>query len=101
VSETESGDQKNVLIVYGHNRCGLSLLIANTLKKNNIEHEWRDILQGDPAWKEELKELARGYLSVPTLVFPDGTVLVEPSPKKVLEKLDIHPKGLIQRLLGG
>ncbi len=97
---SEEGEAQEKLIVYGHNRCGLSHMIARTLKDNNIEHEWRDILQGDPAWKDELRQLARGYLSVPTLLFPDGSVLIEPSPKKLLEKLGHPSKGVFQRLFG-
>jgi hypothetical protein len=36
-----------------------------------------------------LKALARGYLSVPTLVFPDGSVMIEPSSRSVLLKLGL------------
>lgn len=57
------------------------------LTQLGIDFEWRDIADGEPAYREELKPLARGYLSVPTLVFPDGEVMVEPDPKRVLEKL--------------
>ena len=100
MSEVDKEEEENQVIVYGHTRCGLSNIIARTLKNNEIEHEWRDILVGDPAWKDELKNLARGYLSVPTIVFPDGSVLVEPSPKQLLEKLGQKPKGIVTRLLG-
>lgn len=100
MSDHDDGEQTNQIIVYGHNRCGLSKIIARTLQTNEIDHEWRDILQGDPAWKDELKKLARGYLSVPTIVFPDGSVLVEPSPKKLMEKLGQKPKGFFDKLLG-
>ncbi len=99
VKQTPDCGDKRQLIVYGHNRCALSNLIARTLQESEIDHEWRDILKGDPAWKDELKQLARGYLSVPTIVFPDGTVLVEPSPKQLLEKAGIKPKGIFERLL--
>jgi hypothetical protein len=44
-------------------------------------------VEGDSAYREELMPLASGFLSVPTLVFPDGEVMVEPNPKRVLEKL--------------
>ena len=49
-------------------------------------YEWRDIVDGDPDFKDELSLLARGHLSVPTVVFPDGEVMVEPNPKEVLAR---------------
>jgi mycoredoxin len=97
---SEEGGTQERLIVYGHNHCGLAIMIARTLKDNHIDHEWRDILHGDPVWKDELRRLAKGNLSVPTLLFPDGSVLIEPSPKKLLEKVGRPPKGVFQRLFG-
>jgi hypothetical protein len=44
-------------------------------------------MEGNPDYKNELRLLARGYLSVPTVVFPDGEVMVEPNPKEVLARL--------------
>ncbi len=79
------------LIVYGHHYCGLALMLADALAEHHIKHEWRDVRDGDPWFRDELRQLARGYLSVPTVIFPDGTVLVEPMPKDVLERL--RPSG--------
>jgi len=75
------------LIVYGHDYCGLSQMLAEALAENHIDHEWRDVKNGEPRFQNELRKLARGYLSVPTVIFPDGTVMVEPRPNRVLEKL--------------
>lgn len=86
------------LVVYGHDYCGQARMLADALKKHAIEHEWRDIRTGDPAYKDELRELARGYLSVPTVVFPDGTVMVEPWPETVLEKLGKRQPGVVEKL---
>ena len=57
------------MIVYGHHFCVQALQLARALKKNGVDHEWRDIMTGPPEWQEELKSLARGNLSVPTVVF--------------------------------
>ena len=75
------------LIVYGHNFCGLARMLADALAEHHIEHEWRDVRDGEPRFRDELRQLARGYLSVPTVIFPDGTVMVEPWPEDVLGKL--------------
>lgn len=88
------------LIVYGHNFCAQAGMLSRTLIDYDVDHEWRDIRNGDPAWQAELRALARGHLSVPTVIFPDGTVMVEPWPKQVLEKLGIQKSGFINRLFG-
>lgn len=84
--------QTEKLIVYGHDFCPLSRSVKRALNDNQIAFEWRDVETGDPRYKDELKKLARGYLSVPTVVFPDGTVMVEPNSTAVLKKLaSNHP----------
>lgn len=75
------------LIIYGHDFCGQARTLVRTLNQKEIEYEWRDIHHGDPAWKDELLTLAKGYLSVPTVIFPDGKVMVEPWPEDVLDHL--------------
>lgn len=75
------------LIVYGHHHCAEALRMEAFLNQNSIAYEWRDIAEGDPAFKEELRLLANGYLSVPTIILPNGEVLVEPYPREVFSKL--------------
>ncbi len=88
------------LVVYGHDYCTQAVHLARALADYEIRHEWRDIMNGPEEWKDELRKLARGYLSVPTVIFSDGTVMVEPWPRQVLEKVGIEQKGLLDRLLG-
>ena len=75
------------LIVYGHKYCAGALYLEGYLNRNGIAFEWCDIAEGNPHFKDELRLLARGYLSVPTVVFPDGEVPVEPNLKEVLARL--------------
>lgn len=75
------------LVVYGHKYCAGAVYLEGYLNRNGIAYEWRDIAGGNPHFKDELRLLARGYLSVPTVVFPDGEVMVEPDPKDVLARL--------------
>jgi hypothetical protein len=65
-------------------------MLYHSLEEHGIAYEVRDILKGDPAWKGELRKLARGNLSVPTVVFSDGSVMVEPGPRSVIEKLGLE-----------
>lgn len=79
------------IIVYGHNRSSQAGLLANILLERRIPHEWRDVVNGDPHYKDELLKLAHGHLLVPTVVFPDGTVMVEAWPDDALAKLYAIP----------
>src|SRR5512143_1392708 len=82
-------ERSSRLIVYGHAYCWQAALLAEALREHQIDHEWRDILEGRPAYREELKKLVHGCLSVPTVIFPDGTIIVEPLPDQVLDKLGL------------
>jgi mycoredoxin len=79
--------QSGALIVYGHDFCPLSRSVRRALNENHIAFEWRDVETGDPSYRDELKKLASGFVSVPTVIFPDGTVMVEPNSTAVLKKL--------------
>ena len=91
-------NQNAKLVVYGHNFCAQALVLARALNKNEVDHEWRDIMTGPPEWQAELKSLARGNLSVPTVIFPDGQVMVEPYPNEVMDKLGVESSSLLNRL---
>ncbi len=80
------------LIVYGRRSCGSARWLSEVLDENSIEYEWRDVALGEPHFQNELRALANGNLSVPTVVFGDGTVMVEPRPDKVLAKLRLLEK---------
>jgi len=75
------------LIVYGHQYCPEVYFLRSALHQHGVEYEWRDVAGSDPGVREELRAMARGYLSVPTVILPDGEVLVEPNPRQVLDKL--------------
>lgn len=87
------------LIVYGNAYCPQAQTLAEALAKHHIDHEWRDVTDGDPRYADELRALANGNLSVPTVILPDGTVLIESWPQAVLSKLKPRQANLIQRLL--
>jgi mycoredoxin len=44
-------------------------------------------IEGNPAAAAFVMEMNHGYRSVPTIVFPDGSVLVEPSWQELKEKV--------------
>jgi mycoredoxin len=86
------------MIVYGHDFCPPARSLVRSLNKHGVDYEYRDILKGDPHWKKEVEKLADGYQSVPTIVFPNGDVFVEPPRQLILEALGIHEPGIFDRL---
>ncbi|MBI9049261.1 MAG: hypothetical protein JEZ00_07575 [Anaerolineaceae bacterium] len=58
--------------------CPHSQLLLRSFKKNQVEFDLLDVASS-PEFSEELKTVADGNLSVPTLLFPDGEIMIEPS----------------------
>jgi mycoredoxin len=53
---------------------------------NNIEYLRVD-LEGNHEAIEFVMNINNGYRSVPTIIFPDGSILVEPSREELQEKI--------------
>ena len=88
-----------LLIVYTSSYCMHSRSVERFLKKNGIAAEYINI-DGNPEARQILMSINRGYASVPTVIFPDGTQLTEPSYKSLRAKLDIEEPSLSDRLKG-
>jgi mycoredoxin len=76
------------IMFYGTAWCGASRRVRLLLDSHSIPYDYIDIDLDREAAKR-LEELNHGYRSEPTLVWPDGTTLVEPSNDKLAEKLGI------------
>uniref|UniRef100_A0A7C4PJG7 NrdH-redoxin n=1 Tax=Anaerolinea thermolimosa TaxID=229919 RepID=A0A7C4PJG7_9CHLR len=74
------------IIVYGTTWCGDSRRARRILDENQIPYLWVDI-DNDSEGRKFVEQVNKGYRSVPTIVFPDGTILVEPSSSELKEKL--------------
>lgn len=73
-------------ILYGHSGCPSVPLARTILEKAGVEFEYINI-RADETGRLQVREINHGYESVPTLVFPDGTTLTEPSHKVLRDKL--------------
>jgi mycoredoxin len=87
------------VIVYTSSYCLHSRAVVRLLKKNDITAEIISI-DGDHEAREKVMSLNNGYASVPTLIFPDGTQLTEPSSSELRAKLGIPQASLSERLKG-
>ena len=73
--------------VYGSRWCGDTRRAIRILDELNILYEWIDI-DKDKRGEEIVKTINNGYRSVPTIIFPDDSVLVEPSNNQLMEKMN-------------
>ena len=74
------------ILLYGTDWCGDCFRARRFLEKNNITYQWINIDKDKTAEQFVLKT-NRGMRSVPTLVFSDGSILVEPSTVELANKL--------------
>ena len=75
------------LTVYGTRSCSDCVLARSVLDAQQVDYHWVDI-SNDPEAADHVMALNGGYRSVPTILFPDGRVLVEPSRTELLAALD-------------
>ena len=76
------------IIFYGTTWCGATRRSKRILEENQIAFQWIDIDQ-DMEARKRVEEINHGYRSVPTIIFPDGSILVEPSDSELKAKLGI------------
>ena len=72
---------------YATRWCGDSRRALKVMDERQVEYDWIDIDKDSQA-EIFVKETNHGNRSVPTIVFPDGTILVEPSNQELIEKLE-------------
>jgi mycoredoxin len=74
------------ITVYGTDWCGDCLRAKSFLETHSIPHVWIDI-DSNPEAAAFVIQVNHGYRSVPTIVFEDGFILVEPSTAQLEAKL--------------
>ncbi len=72
--------------VYGTTWCPDCVRAKRVLTDKAVTFEWIDISNDEKA-RSYVEKVNNGNRSVPTIVFPDGSVLVEPSNRTLEDKL--------------
>ena len=75
------------ITVYGHPTCPGVGPVRAMLGQSKIEYTYVNIRR-DPNAAAIVRSINNGNESVPTLVFPDGTTLTEPSASELKQKLE-------------
>lgn len=74
--------------VYTTTRCGDCTMAKALLERAGVDYEEIDI-DREPGAAATVLAINGGYRTVPTLLLPDGRVLVEPSREALLSALDL------------
>ena len=73
--------------VYGTRWCGDTRRALRIFDERKVSYQWIDIDQ-DKLGEKSVKDINNGNRSVPTIVFPDESVLVEPRNETLIKKFD-------------
>ncbi len=80
----QMGSEKQIKM-YATTWCGDCRMAKRWFDAHGISYEYINIEEDDDA-ADYVVQVNRGKRSVPTIVFPDGSVLVEPSPRELAAK---------------
>ncbi|MBK9714274.1 MAG: NrdH-redoxin [Kouleothrix sp.] len=78
--------EKTSITVYGTSWCGDCRRALRLLDQHEVTYDYINI-ETDDAARSYVEQVNRGYQSVPTILFPDGSILVEPSNAALAQKL--------------
>ncbi len=78
----------NQIRVYGTKWCGDCIRSKAFMDNNKISYEWTDVDE-ESQFRTYIRNLNKGMERVPTIVFPDGSILVEPTDEELASKLDL------------
>jgi len=74
------------IMLYGTSWCGDCRRARRILGEMNAAYQDIDI-EADPQAARFVEELNHGSRSVPTIIFPDGAILIEPDNDRLREKI--------------
>ena len=74
--------------IYGTRWCGDCPRAKRLMDKYSVTYNWTDIDE-HPEFQDLVKSINNGRNVVPTIVFPDGSSLSEPSDSELMKKLGL------------
>jgi mycoredoxin len=78
---------ENGVVLYGTTWCGDCRRVKKVLERRGVDYAFVDVEKAKWAGEEMLR-LNGGDRRVPTLLLPDGSVLVEPTPPELDARLN-------------
>lgn len=74
--------------IYGTKWCGDTKRALRIFAEREAPYVWIDI-DKDPEGEKFVKAINHGNRNVPTIFFPDGSILVEPDNQIIINKLEL------------
>jgi len=81
-------ENPKIIVMYGAPWSDDCRKIKNYLDARTIPYVYVN-MEEHPSAADEVTQLTNGYQKIPTIVFPDGTVLVEPTEEELGKKLKV------------
>jgi glutaredoxin-like protein len=79
---------ESIIIVYGSDWCSDCRRAKRILNSADIPYRWIDI-ECDQQGEQYVLDVNHGMRSIPTILFEDGSLLVEPSSRELSRKLGL------------
>jgi len=76
------------IIMYGTSWCYACKHARKIMDQYQIPYQWIDIDQNEEG-RRLVEKINHGLRSVPTILFPDGSILVEPDKAQLLQQLGL------------
>ena len=84
-SISEPMTKQKTIKMYATTWCGDCRMAKRWFDSHGVSYEYINIEENDNA-AEYVMRVNRGMQRVPTIVFPDGSILVEPSARELAQK---------------
>jgi mycoredoxin len=78
---------ENTTVIYGTSWCPDCIRAKKVFHNKGVEYTWINI-SNDMEARAYVEEVNQGSRSVPTIIFEDGDILVEPSNAELKNKLE-------------
>src|SRR5262249_43190390 len=75
--------------VAGNTMSPASFAVKDFLASNQVPYQWLDV-DTDASVREMLPDAGKDGMRLPVVLFPDGTTLVQPTPRQLAEKLGMQ-----------
>jgi mycoredoxin len=85
MSEKETSLNENKIIMYATTWCSDCHHAQRWFDQHGISYEYINI-EEDEAATEYVRQVNNGRRTIPTIVFPDGSILVEPDARELAAK---------------
>ena len=80
--------EQSGIVVYGANWCGDCRRAKKFMDDNGVGYRWIDV-ENDAAAIDLVLKVNGGKRIIPTIVFEDGSILIEPTNSELASKLGV------------